>query len=64
MMMYLKQTAKDVILFGTAEHQHKLAKGFRLADVDAAATDLLAAYPAEAETIERYAARLKAMLAK
>jgi hypothetical protein len=60
--MYLKQTAKDVIMFGTDEHQHKLAKGFKQADIDAAAADLLAAYPAEAETIERYAARLKAMV--
>lgn len=60
--MYLKQTAKDVTIFGTNERQHKLAKGFRLADVEAAATDLLAAYPGEAETIERYAARLKSMV--
>lgn len=61
--MYLKQTAKDgIILFGTTEHQHKLAKGFQQADIDTAAADLLAAYPDEAEAIERYAARLKTMV--
>lgn len=59
--MYLTQTAKYV-LFGTDEHPHKLAKNFREADVDVAAADLLAAYPDEAETIERYAARLKEMV--
>lgn len=60
--MYLKQTARDVILFGTDEHQHKFPKVFQLADVETAAADLLAAYPSEAETIERYAARLKTMV--
>lgn len=58
--MYLTQTAKYV-LFGTDEHPHKLAKNFRQADVDVAVADLLAAYPGEADTIERYAARLKEM---
>lgn len=59
--MYLTQTAKYV-LFGTDEHPHKLAKGFRQADVDEAVTDLLAAYPDETEVIGRYADRLKEMV--
>lgn len=59
--MYLRQTAKYV-MFGTDEHLHKLENGFRDADVDAAVDDLLAAYPDEAETITRYADRLKKMV--
>lgn len=59
--MHLTQTAQYIV-FGTDEHPHKLAKGFRQADVDEAAADLLAAYPDEAGTIERYAARLKEMV--
>lgn len=59
--MYLKQTAKEIIL-GTDGRQHKLDKGFSETDVDTAAADLLAAYPDDAETIERYAARLKTMV--
>ena len=61
-MMYLKQVSKDVILFGTDEHQHKFTMNITLAGVDTAAADLLAAYPDEAETIGRYAARLKTMV--
>lgn len=66
--MYLKQTDRDVILFGTDERRHILEmKGpqrFRAEDIDAAAQDLLAAYPGEAAAIARYADRLRTMLAR
>lgn len=64
-MIYLRQIG-GTIRFGTAEREHSLSiksgKHFKEADVDAAASDLLTAYPDDSTTIKRYAARLKRML--
>lgn len=63
--MYLKQIDDEKIVFGTDERRHVLElkpKRFKPEDVDAAAADLLAAFPKQEDAIARYAARLKEVL--
>lgn len=63
--MFLKQVAKT-IKFGTDERWHGLSTErfghFTAEDVTEARNDLMARYPDETDTIDRYAARLMVML--